>query len=137
MNRMMPKAEGAAAGLWADGYAGLGRLLDAETCRALRGLYGHEDRFRSHIDMARYRFGEGSYRYFAYPLPEAVAELRERLYAQLAPVANDWMKALGIAQSYSAALKTFLAQCKKGGQARPTPLLLHYEAGGYNCLHQD
>ncbi len=134
---MMPADEGAAAGLWADGYARLGRLLDAETCRALRGLYGREELFRSQIDMARYRFGEGSYRYFAYPLPDAVTALRERLFADLAPVANDWMKALGFEQRYPAALKTFLAQCKKAGQTRPTPLVLHYEAGGYNCLHQD
>ena len=123
--------------LWADGYAPLGKLLDAGECRTLRALYGDESAFRKHIDMARYRFGEGSYRYFAYPLPEKIARLRQELYADLAPIADEWMKALGLEARFPATLKSFLALCKKHGQTRPTPLLLRYEAGGYNCLHQD
>jgi uncharacterized protein len=123
--------------LWADGYAPLGKLLDARECRDLRALFGKDDAFRKHIDMARYRFGEGSYRYFAYPLPEKIERLREELYAKLAPIADEWMKALGLESGFPATLKSFLAQCKKHGQTRPTPLLLRYEEGGYNCLHQD
>jgi hypothetical protein len=124
-------------GLWADGYAKLGTLLAPKECRALSGLYGDEAHFRKHIDMARYRFGEGTYRYFAYPLPEKIEALRETLYADLAPVAGEWMQALGFDVNFPPALKTFLAHCKKHGQDRPTPLMLRYEAGGYNCLHQD
>src|SRR5215469_7679506 len=124
-----------ADGLWSQGYARLGTLLEPAQCRALRELYGNEKLFRSHIDMARFRFGEGSYRYFAYPLPGVIAELRERFYGQLAPIANDWMKALGLAVNFPPLFKTFLASCHRAGQTRPTPLLLHYETGGYNCLH--
>ena len=123
--------------LWAYGYAPLGKLLDAGECRALRDLYGDDSAFRKHIDMARYRFGEGTYRYFSYPLPEKIAALREELYASLAPIADAWMNALGFENSFPPTLKSFLALCRKHGQTRPTPLLLHYEEGGYNCLHQD
>ena len=123
--------------LWADGYAPLGKLLNAGECRALRTLYGDESHFRKHIDMARYRFGEGTYRYLAYPLPEKIAMLREELYATLAPIADEWMKALGLDAKFPPSLKSFLALCKKHGQTRPTPLILRYEEGGYNCLHQD
>jgi len=87
--------------------------------------------------MARYRFGEGSYRYFADPLPEPVATLRQTLYADLAPIADEWMKALGFEERFPPTLDSFLAHCHAHGQTRPTPLLLRYEAGGYNCLHQD
>ena len=124
-------------GLWTDGYARLGKLLSAGECRSLRALYGDESRFRKHIDMARYRFGEGTYRYLAYPLPEKIAKLREELYAELAPIAGEWMTALGFETEFPPTLKTFLAHCKKHGQSRPTPLILRYEEGGYNCLHQD
>jgi hypothetical protein len=123
--------------LWAGGYAPLGKLFDAGACRELRALYSDETVFRKHIDMARYRFGEGSYRYFAYPLPGKIATLREELYATLAPIADDWMKALGFEAKFPATLESFLALCKTHGQTRPTPLLLRYEEGGYNCLHQD
>jgi hypothetical protein len=123
--------------LWADGYAPLGQLLSAGECRTLRALYSDETAFRKHIDMARYRFGEGSYRYFAYPLPEKVERLRDELYVDLAPIADDWMKVLGLEAEFPATLESFLALCKTHGQTRPTPLLLRYEEGGYNCLHQD
>jgi uncharacterized protein len=123
--------------LRADGYAPLGKLLDADECRMLRALYSDANVFRKHIDMARYRFGEGSYRYFAYPLPEKVEQLREALYAALAPIADEWMTALGIEAKFPATLEDFLALCETHGQMRPTPLLLRYEEGGYNCLHQD
>jgi hypothetical protein len=87
--------------------------------------------------MARYRFGEGQYRYFAYPLPTVVQDLRERLYAKLAPLATDWMAALGLARRYPETLDDFLVECRAGGQMRPTPLVLRYGESGYNCLHQD
>jgi hypothetical protein len=100
-------------------------------------MYGDDGRFRSRIDMARHRFGAGDYKYFADPLPPLVAELRERLYASLAPIADRWMEALGAADRYPPSLPEFLERCAAHGQRRPTPLLLHYEADGYNCLHQD
>ena len=87
--------------------------------------------------MAHYRFGVGEYKYFAAPLPEPVAALRTALYRRLAPVANRWMEALGSPERYPADLGSYLARCAAHGQTRPTPLLLHYTAGGYNCLHQD
>jgi hypothetical protein len=123
--------------LWADGYARLGPLLDADECRRLRALYDDDALFRKHIDMARYRFGEGTYRYFAYPLPAKIAALGETLYDELAPLASDWMTALGLAQTFPSSLEEFLTVCREHGQTRPTPLLLRYETGGYNCLHQD
>jgi hypothetical protein len=119
------------------GSASLGVLLGARECRALAKLYAAERRFRSTIDMARHRFGEGQYRYFAAPLPELVAELREAAYVHLAPLANRWMERLGRAERYPARLDAFLAACHARGQTRPTPLLLRYTAGGFNCLHQD
>jgi hypothetical protein len=87
--------------------------------------------------MARHRFGEGEYKYFAPPLPPLVGELRERLYAPLAGVANRWIEAQGAVERFPATLPGLLARCAKAGQTKPTPLLLHYEAGGYNALHQD
>jgi uncharacterized protein len=123
--------------LWADGYARLGSLLTAAECRRLIALYEDEERFRKHIDMARYRFGEGTYRYFAYPLPEKIEALRADHYETLAPIAGDWMKALGFDTAFPATLEKFLAHCHAHGQPRPTPLMLRYEKGGYNCLHQD
>jgi len=123
--------------LWSDGYARLGKLLSASECRALCTLYADESAFRKHIDMARYRFGEGDYRYFAYPLPEKIASLRKTLYADLAPIAGEWMKSLGMEREFPPTLKGFLALCAQHDQTRPTPLLLHYKEGGYNCLHQD
>src|SRR5438067_1574333 len=119
------------------GYATTTPLLHADECTELTRLFSDDRRFRSRIDMARYRFGVGEYRYFAAPLPEPVAALRGALYARLAPVANRWMTALGQPERYPPDLDAYLARCAAHGQDRPTPLLLHYTAGGYNCLHQD
>ena len=87
--------------------------------------------------MARYRFGVGDYKYFAEPLPKTIQELRSGFYAPLASIANRWMEKLGSEERYPRTLNDFLTMCRKRGQSKPTPLLLHYEAGGYNCLHQD
>ncbi|MGW9332977.1 2OG-Fe(II) oxygenase [Bosea sp. NPDC055594] len=128
---------GIEAELDAYGVGLTGRMLDAEACAALRGLYGEPARFRSRIVMARHGFGRGEYQYFAHPLPGPIADLRPLIYARLAPIANRWNETLGIAQRYPASLDAFLALCHAAGQQRPTPLLLKYEAGDYNCLHQD
>ena len=112
-------------------------VLDAEECRALMALYDDDRRFRSRIDMTRYRFGEGEYKYFANPLPALVRTLREGLYPPLTLVANRWMEQLEQKERYPERLQTFLERCAASGQTKPTPLLLRYEAGGYNCLHQD
>ena len=119
------------------GWATTPPLLTAEECAEMIGLYGDDARFRSRVDMARFRFGEGEYKYFAAPLPPLVAELREHAYPPLAAVAGQWQEALGRDTRYPPTLRGFLAQCARGGQRKPTPLLLRYEAGGYNCLHQD
>ena len=119
------------------GYATLPSLLTSHECRDLIDLYPDESKFRSRIDMARHRFGIGEYKYLAYPLPPVVQELREALYPHLASIANRWEERLGSEVSYAEDLASFLQQCHDHGQIRPTPLLLWYEAGGYNCLHQD
>ena len=123
--------------LWAKGYGRLGALLTRGECEDLRALYADSSRFRSRIEMERFRFGKGEYQYFAYPLPDPVARLRCSLYARLAAIANEWMDALGLASAYPAELDAFLDRCHRHGQKRPTPLLLRYRAGDYNCLHQD
>lgn len=112
-------------------------VLTADECRELTALYDDDRRFRSRIDMARFRFGEGEYKYFTNPLPPIVHELRRRLYPPLAAIANRWMERLGEDERYPASLDAFLKRCAARGQTKPTPLLLRYEAGGYNCLHQD
>jgi hypothetical protein len=119
------------------GFARLPALLTREQCRQLAALYKDEPRFRSRIEMERFRFGVGEYKYFAAPLPEIVGMLRNDLYARLAPTANRWMEQLSGPGAYPPTLDAFLAKCHKAGQRRPTPLLLSYRAGGYNCLHQD
>ena len=124
------------ADLDAQGFARLPAVLTAAECEALAALYSDESRFRSRIDMQRFRFGVGEYKYFAAPLPETVQALRASLYPRLAAVANRWARALGTPE-YPPTLDAFLAICHKAGQRRPTPLLLSYGAGGYNCLHQD
>ncbi len=129
--------EAIGAELDARGFATTGPVLDAAECAGLAAVYGEERRFRSRVDMARYRFGLGEYKYFAAPLPEPVAALREGLYPWLAPIANRWMERLGARERYPAALADLARLCARHGQTRPTPLLLHYTAGGYNCLHQD
>jgi hypothetical protein len=114
-----------------------GPLLDAGSCAELRGLYAEPRHFRSRIVMARHGFGRGEYQYFAHPLPAPITALRPLVYARLAPVANRWNERLGIAERYPAELDDFLARCHAQGQERPTPLLLKYGPGDYNCLHQD
>jgi uncharacterized protein len=118
------------------GYATTPALLTRDECRRLAALYCDERRFRTRVDMARHRFGEGEYKYFAAPLPPLVADLRARVYPHLAPIADRWAAALGT-EPYPPTLARYLARCAARGQRRPTPLLLRYAAGGYNCLHQD
>lgn len=120
-----------------DGFCVAPRLLDAAACRALAGLWQQPDRFRSEVVMQRHGYGRGAYRYFAYPLPEPVETLRRALYPALAAVANRWNDALGLAERFPPTLAAWLAHCHAHGQTRPTPLLLRYESGDYNCLHRD
>jgi hypothetical protein len=119
------------------GYAVMPGLLGTDECRALSSLYPDDARFRSRIVMARHGFGRGEYKYFAYPLPDLIAEFRSAAYARLAPIANSWNAVLGLDASYPERHKSFLDQCHAAGQTRPTPLLLQYVPGDYNCLHQD
>ncbi len=119
------------------GCAVIPSLASPSHCRALASLYPDDARFRSRIVMTRHGFGRGEYKYFAYPLPDVVASLREALYPRLAPVANRWMNALGIDVRYPATHAAFLKRCHAAGQRRPTPLLLRYGPDDYNCLHQD
>jgi len=123
--------------LWEQGHAPTPPLLDAAECAALAELYPRSELFRRRIDMARYRFGRGEYQYFADPLPDLVAALRREIYPFLAPVANRWMEALGMETRFPGTLAELRAFCRSLGQSRPTPLMLSYGAGGYNCLHQD
>jgi hypothetical protein len=125
------------ASLDARGWATLDRLLSPEECDALAGLYEDGTRFRSRVVMARHGFGRGEYQYFAHPLPALVVVLRTALYPHLAPVANRWSATMGLGVHYPAAHADFIARCHDDGQTRPTPLLLRYGAGDYNCLHQD
>jgi hypothetical protein len=119
------------------GYAMLEALLSPTECRALTGLYTDDQRFRSRVVMARHGFGRGEYRYFAYPLPEQVDDLRTAAYPLLAPIANRWNTSMGIDVRYPATHAEFIERCHAAGQQRPTPLLLRYGADDYNCLHQD
>jgi hypothetical protein len=120
------------------GYAVTPAVLAPVECAALTALYNDASRFRSHIIMERYRFGVGDYKYFGNPLPELVSALRTSAYPHLAGIANRWAEALGeTAPRYPEDHAAFLRICHKTGQTKPTPLILHYEAGGYNCLHQD
>jgi len=126
-----------AADLDAQGWAVLRELLTQQECEATAGLYQNSGRFRSKVIMARHGFGRGEYQYFAYPLPDLVAELRNTLYARLAPVADRWNAAMGIGVRYPDTHAAFVERCHQAGQTRPTPLLLQYGLGDYNCLHQD
>lgn len=119
------------------GFAVLPPLLDADECQRMMETYEQPAHFRSTIDMARYRFGIGEYKYYQAPLPDLLQRLREGFYPQLAIAANRWLTQLGREAFYPAVLSEFLDHCHQQGQSRPTPLILKYEAGGYNCLHQD
>lgn len=119
------------------GSAVIGPLLDAGQCEALSTLYDNDTAFRSHIVMRRHGFGEGEYKYLSYPLPDVVAQLRTAVYPRLAPLANDWAARMGSDVRYPEDHADFLARCHAAGQARPTPLVLRYGAGDFNCLHQD
>ncbi len=125
------------ADLDAQGWAMFPQLLVPQECEALAGLYEGDGHFRSRVVMARHGFGRGEYKYFAYPLPNLVAALRGALYRHLAVAANRWNEALGIGVRYPATHAAFLERCHEAGQTRPTPLLLQYGEGDYNCLHQD
>ncbi|MEA2897122.1 MAG: uncharacterized protein QOJ84_2737 [Bradyrhizobium sp.] len=125
------------ADLDAQGSAVIDQLLTQQECAALAALYPDDTHFRSRIVMGRHGFGRGEYKYFSYPLPDLIAELRPALYAQLQSVANRWNEAMGIEIRYPDKHDAFLKRCHAAGQTRPTPLLLQYGEGDYNCLHQD
>jgi hypothetical protein len=125
------------AALDAQGYATIPALLAAEDCRALAALYAQEAPFRSRVVMQRHGFGRGEYKYFRYPLPPMVDALRRAVYPRLVPTANRWRERLKDGMRFPPELDTFLARCHAAGQQRPTPLLLRYETGDFNCLHQD
>lgn len=125
------------ASLWARGWAATGPLLSPAECATLRETYQDDARFRTRVVMARHRFGEGEYKYFGRPVPPLVTALREASYERLAPIARDWNQALDVDATFPDSHADFIARCRKHGQTRPTPLLLRYTAGGYNCLHQD
>lgn len=112
-------------------------LLTPEQCQEISGLYDEVRRFRSTIDMARYRFGSGQYRYFDHPLPDVVAELREELYPQLLPIAREWAAKLNRPAPWPDTLGEWLDDCHRAGQTKPTPILLKYQAGDWNALHRD
>ncbi len=121
----------------ARGWARLPNLLDAAECDGLAALYGPGDRFRSHVVMARHSFGKGEYRYFAYPLPDLVQDMRSAFYPHLAPIANRWHERMKLDARFPDHHGAFLERCHAAGQTRPTPLLLQYGPTDYNCLHQD
>jgi hypothetical protein len=125
-----------AASLAADGYAALPRLLTAQESEALISLYSHPELFRSRIEMSRFKFGRGEYQYFRYPLPPLVETLRQALYPRLMPIAQAWARQLQI-DPFPKTLEALLETCRRHGQTRPTPLLLRYGPGDFNCLHQD
>jgi hypothetical protein len=121
----------------AHGCAMLPSLIAGNECRTISDLYPSEGQFRSRVVMARHNFGRGEYKYFAYPLPQLVAELRSALYPCLAAIANRWHAAMGVEEAFPPDHESYLERCHRVGQTRPTPLLLKYGAGDYNCLHQD
>ncbi len=121
----------------AHGCAVVTGLVSAQACASLAALYDQDAPFRSRVVMSRHGYGRGEYRYFAYPLPDQVAALREGLYPGIAAVANRWSEAMGQAARHPDRLADYLARCHASGQIRPTPLLLRYGEGDFNCLHQD
>lgn len=120
-----------------DGFAKLPRILQEDECKRLIAGYGDESLYRKTIDMTRYRFGIGEYKYYDAPLPDLLQQLRMGLYPELTKTANRWLEQLNRSPEYPETLAAFLEQCHLAGQSRSTPLILKYEAGGYNCLHQD
>jgi len=126
-----------AAALDARGFAVTPPLLSAEQCRSLRTLYPREELFRSRVVMARHSFGQGEYQYLRYPLPPTVEALRQAIYPKLVGIANRWRARLGEGEAFAATLDGYLRRCHAAGQVRPTPLILKYGPGDYNCLHQD
>jgi uncharacterized protein len=128
---------GVAADLDAQGWAVLPSLIDPEASDGIAALYDNDSGFRSRVVMARHGFGRGEYRYFSYPLPAIIQELRSSLYPQLAPIANRWHERMGIENRFPSTHQEFLDRCHDAGQLRPTPLLLRYGPDDYNCLHQD
>jgi hypothetical protein len=129
--------ERVAEDLETQGWSRIGALLDPVECTGLVALYEEEGRFRSHIQMEPRRFGAGDYKYFRAPLPRLVQQSRAAFFPHLAKIANAWMGALGRTERFPRTLGAFLSECARAGQERPTPLLLRYRSGGYNCLHQD
>lgn len=128
---------GLARNLDAQGWGRLPGLLSSEECRAIASLYSSAGHFRSQVHMDRHGFGKGEYRYFSYPLPSLVAELRRGFYPRLAPIANRWHERMHIGLNFPVRHQEFLKGCHAAGQVRPTPLLLRYGPGDFNCLHQD
>jgi hypothetical protein len=129
--------DAAAADLNAYGCAVLDGLLTPNECKSVAALYAHDENFRSHVHMARHGFGKGEYKYFRYPLPAVLNALRPALYAHVVTIANDWNAHMNVATRYPQQHADYLKLCHKAGQVRPTPLLLQYAAGDFNCLHQD
>jgi hypothetical protein len=136
-NLALIRSEALASDLAERGAAVIPGLLPAESCDALAALFGEDEPFRSTVTMERHGFGRGRYKYFRYALPETVQRLREAIYPLLVPVANAWTSAMGASTGYPPTLEAFLKSCHAAGQKRPTPLLLKYGPGDYNCLHQD
>jgi uncharacterized protein len=129
--------DGVSQDLDEQGSAIIDQLLSADECRAIASLYPEDDAFRSKVVMGRHGFGRGEYKYFSYPLPDLIASLRTAVYPRLVPIANRWNTAMGIDVRYPEKHADFIERCHQAGQVRPTPLLLQYGAGDYNCLHQD
>ena len=121
----------------AQGHATIAQLLSPEECQTIARLYPCAEIFRSRIVMAQHSFGRGEYKYFSYPLPKLIADLRNSVYPHLVPIANRWNQAMGVDVRYPGRHAEFLERCHRAGQTKPTPLLLQYESGDYNCLHQD
>ncbi|MBD3884352.1 2OG-Fe(II) oxygenase [Phormidium tenue FACHB-886] len=119
------------------GSAMIDQLLSPDECQEIAGLYLKDDTFRSRVVMAKHSFGRGEYKYFSYPLPNLIAELRAAIYPYLVPIANRWNSAMGIDVRYPETHSDFIDRCHQAGQVKPTPLLLQYGADDYNCLHQD
>jgi hypothetical protein len=121
----------------AQGSAVIDQLFTSEQCEETAGWYSHDDMFRSRVIMGQHGFGRGEYKYFSYPLPDLIESVRTAIYPRLVPIANRWNQAMGIDIHYPECHEDFIERCHRAGQIRPTPLLLKYQAGDYNCLHQD